>query len=71
VRAEGGLFPLFPKTGNVNARQQNAALCHKQTNAPHKLRARVGDKHARELDRVCRFSGLDVRLSNFFQRMLA
>jgi len=26
----GGLFPLFPKSGNVNAQQQNAALCHKR-----------------------------------------
>ena len=24
----GGLFPLLPKTGHVNAQQQNAALCH-------------------------------------------
>jgi len=23
----GGLFPLLPKTGHVNAQQQNAALC--------------------------------------------
>ena len=29
----GGLFPLFPKTGNVNAQQQNAALCQKRPNA--------------------------------------
>jgi len=30
---KGGLFPLFPKTGNVNAQQQNAALCQKRPNA--------------------------------------
>ena len=29
----GALFPLFPKTGHVNAQQQNAALCHKLTHA--------------------------------------
>jgi len=29
----GGLFPLSPKTGNVNAQQQNAALCHERTYA--------------------------------------
>jgi hypothetical protein len=28
-----GLFPLFPKSGNVNAQQQNAALCQKRLNA--------------------------------------
>jgi hypothetical protein len=27
----GDLFPLSPKTGNVSAQQQNAALCEKRT----------------------------------------
>src|SRR5262249_25901809 len=27
----GGLFPLFPKTGNVNAQQQNVRLVLKRT----------------------------------------
>jgi len=35
----GGLFPLSPKTGNVNAQQQNAALCQDQTYAAQQDRA--------------------------------
>jgi hypothetical protein len=31
---KGGSFPLFPKTGNVNAPQRNVALCQSRPNAP-------------------------------------
>ena len=33
----GGSFPLFPKSGNVNAHQQNTALCQKPTYAAQQI----------------------------------